>query len=243
MTRLNSTAIAALLTAAIGLTAAAPAMAQDSTTAPAVSAPATDLQVAKNGWGPGKHHQGGPRQGEGGPMKQGGPRGPGGPGGLMGIFGFERGAEALEIAFVRLSHVITLTDAQKPLFDDLKTTALTAQTEFSDAVEAARPAADVATPPDIAAVLKSRIALETAHAKALSTVLPKLEAFTASLTDEQKTALTPQRPNQAAFGQRNGNWRHPGNGPVNPAPQGDIAPPAPPAAPAPDAAGAPTTNG
>lgn len=262
MNKLNSTAIAALLTAAVALTAVAPASAAQTTSPSTVTKSATDLQVAENSQGWGQHRQNGPRAGhaERGQMgdhqrdnQRGGQQR--GPGGLMGIFAFERGAEALEIAFVRLSHDITLTDAQKPLFDDLKTTALTAQTEFADALKAARPAAPSATAtadattakPDIATMLKTRIAIETAHTKALSAVLPKLEAFTASLTDEQKAELLPQRPDGAAMNQRDGGMhRHGRPGQDMMAPGADMAPPAPPAddvAPPADAPAAPAING
>ncbi|MEO5807286.1 Spy/CpxP family protein refolding chaperone [Devosia sp.] len=216
MNKFSSTAIIALMTAAIGLSAVAPSMAQD---AAATTTPAA--QVADNG-----HHKG-PGNGPG-PMgrEENGPRG----GGFGGLLNFERGTEGIEIAFVRLSHAITLTDAQKPLLDDLKTTALAAATEFTSVLDASRPAADAATRPDVTTLVKTRIAVETAHAKALSTILPKLEAFTASLTDEQKAALAPARGERPEMGERgNGGQHRPGGehkGQMNgqPQPMGADAP-------------------
>lgn len=181
----TKTALAVALAGTIGLTAAVPAtLAQDNTTktepaAPQAKQPGQELQRP----GEWRHHH----------MRVKAERGDNG-GGLLGLLTSPRGAEALEVAFVRLSHRIDLTDAQKPLFDDLKTTALTAQTTFSDAAKAIR---DAAMPkdqqPDTMARIKARLSIETARLEAMNTVLPKLEAFMNSLDDAQKAALMPQR--------------------------------------------------
>jgi hypothetical protein len=104
-----------------------------------------------------------------------------------------QGAEELEIGFVRLSHRLELTDAQQPLFDALKTSALTAQTSFADTCAAAMPDKSTDTAPDMIDRLKARIAIDTARLEALNAVLPDLEAFYDSLTDEQKANLLPDR--------------------------------------------------
>jgi hypothetical protein len=104
----------------------------------------------------------------------------------------ERGAEALEIAFVRLSHRIELTAEQQALFDTLRTDALTAQTAFADSCAAAWPAADTGAP-DLIARFKARLEIEQARLDAMTKLLPDLEAFYASLTDAQKAELLPQR--------------------------------------------------
>ncbi len=118
-----------------------------------------------------------------------------GPGaGILGIVCSDRGAEALEIAFVRMSHRLELTAEQQPLFDTFKATALTTQTSFADECAAAKPdqaAADTA--PDILERLKSSLAVEQARLDAMTAVLPDFEAFYASLTDEQKAQLLPHR--------------------------------------------------
>jgi hypothetical protein len=103
------------------------------------------------------------------------------------------GAETLEIALVRLDHRLDLTDAQRPLFDKLKASALTAQTSFADKCAAAMPAKDAKTAPDLVDRLKARIAIDTARIEALNTVLPDFEAFFDSLTDAQKANLLPDR--------------------------------------------------
>lgn len=169
-------------------------------------------------------------------------RGPRGGGSMLQLVCSDRAAERLEIAFVRLSHRITLTPQQQPLFDDLRTTALTAQTQFADScTKAAQPAAGTATAtPDPLAGMKARLELDKARIAATETVLPKFEAFFTSLTDEQKASLAP-RGNGRNNGQGFGRHRGPGMGmnrPQSPAP--GMTAPAPttppagaPAAPAP----------
>jgi hypothetical protein len=104
-----------------------------------------------------------------------------------------KGAEELEIALVRLDHRLTLTDAQKPLYDAFRTSALTAQTGFADKCAAARPAKDAAAKPDLIDALKTRLDLDAARLEALNTVLPDFEKFYDSLTDAQKADLLPDR--------------------------------------------------
>lgn len=202
MKMIRSPAIVALMTAALGLTAIAPAFAQDAT---------TPAQIADNG------HRDGGQRGDNGPRQFG--RGGDGLGGLL---NFQRGAEAIEIAVVRLSHAIELTPEQTTLLDDLKTAALSAQAEFAKVLAAARPAANATIRPDVTTMVKNRIAIDTAHAKALSAVLPKLEAFTASLTDTQKATLAKARGDRQnqhmgnrGAGQRDGRHNGPGRGADN----------------------------
>lgn len=171
MKTLTTTAIVALLTATIGLSAVAPTFAQQ-------AAPAT-VEAAEPAAGLRFHHQNGPGRFGGG-----------------GFLGFGGGAEAVEIALVRLSHAVELTPEQQPLFDALKTAALDAATAFETATEDLRPdpaAAQTAERPDLSERLENRIAIETAHLAALEAVQPAFTAFFDSLTDEQKAALTPDR--------------------------------------------------
>lgn len=131
-------------------------------------------------------------------------------GGLAGFFGFERGAEAVEIAFVRLSHAIELTAEQQPLFDAFRTAALSAATELEASLDELRPAAPaegvVAPAIDFADRIDNRIAVETARLAALEAVRPAAVAFFDSLTDEQKTQLMPRHPEGPGFGK--GGPRH-----------------------------------
>ncbi|WDR05139.1 Spy/CpxP family protein refolding chaperone [Devosia rhodophyticola] len=199
MKTIHSTAIIALMTAALGLSAVAPVAAQSAT--PVAQTKAGDntkmADMGQRGNGQRQHGNLANRNARGGA--------------LGGLLNFRRGAEGIEIAVVKISHAIDLTDQQKTLLDDLKTTALAAQGNFAATVSAARPAADANTQPDMVDRIKSRAAIETAHADALTKVLPRLEAFADSLTDEQKTKLAPQRragENGRQMGRGDGNQRH-----------------------------------
>lgn len=173
MKTLPKTAIVALMTTAIGFSAVAPTFAQD-------AAPAAQADRRDNF----RHHDQRPQRP--GPM------------GGSDILGFERGAEAVEIAFVRLSHAIELTDEQQALFDTFRTEALAAAEDFATTAEGLRPAAPAEgeTPvrPNIAERLENRIALDTARLDALKSVQPAAVAFFDSLTEEQLAELTPHRP-------------------------------------------------
>lgn len=187
MKTLQTTAIIALTTAALGLSAIAPSFAQ--TAAPA--APAAQEQFQGKG-------NMGQRQDAG--QRHGGQRGMGG------MIGFERGAEGIEIALVRLSHAIDMTADQQALYDTLKTDALAAANSFSTAVDGLRPAAPAAGTaaerPDMGEAFTNRIAFEKARLAALEAVQPSLTAFFDSLTDEQKTSLMPQRGERGGMGQK-----------------------------------------
>lgn len=204
MKTLPMTAIVALLTATIGLTSIVPTYAQQ-TAAPAQAEQQSNF----------RHHDRGPRMG-----------------GRMGggdFLGFERGAEAVEIAFVRLSHAIEMTPEQQGLFDAFKTAALGAAADFATATVSLRPAApaegETAVRPDISERLDNRIAIETAKLAALEAVQPAATAFFDSLTDEQKAELTPQRPGRDGMPGFGKGMRHQGmqNGPMG-APPAQEAP-------------------
>ena len=184
MKTISTTAIVAVMTAALGLSAVAPAMAQQ--------AGPRHQQNELQKDGPGRHFDG-QHPGQDGP-RHGGP----GRGGLLGgLLDFGRDGENIEVALVRLSHRIELTDAQKTLLETFKTAALAAQADFATAVDAVRPAPPEAGAtrerPDIVASLDRRITMEKAHVDALTAVKPSFEAFFTSLTDEQKAKLAPQR--------------------------------------------------
>jgi hypothetical protein len=205
MKTITTTAIVALMTATIGLTAIAPTFAQD-------AAP-TQVQ-AENG--PGFHL----RRDNQGPGPMGGQRG-------GDFLNFARGAEAIEIALVHLSHRIELTAEQQALFDTLKTTALSAAADFETATDGLRPQRGpaegetaTATAPDMSERLENRIAIETAHLAALEAVQPAAVAFFDSLTEEQKAQLVPQRPDRdgmPGFG-KGGPRHHQGQQQGGPAP-------------------------
>lgn len=193
MKPISTTAIAAIFAASIGLAAVAPAMAQ-------MEAPPEIAEA-----GPGGMPMG-PRGGEG-PGRH---RGPGD------FFSFERGAEGIEIALVRLSHRLDLTAEQQTLLETLKTQALAAAETFESATEGLRPTApdgeEAAMRPTIAERLENRIALDKARLAALEAIQPAAAAFFGSLTDEQNTQLLPpQGEREGGPGKREG-WREHGQG-------------------------------
>ena len=174
MKTIHSTALIALLTATIGLSAAAPALAQGPMDGPAQTY---------------RHHSGiGPMHG--GPGF--GPRGFGG-----GFFGFGADAEAVEIALVRLSHRVELTAEQQPLFDAFREAALDAATELEATVEGIT--ADNDETLDIAGRFSDRLAVDRARLQAMEAVEPSLTAFFDSLTDEQLDSLKPRRDGRPHF--------------------------------------------
>lgn len=137
--------------------------------------------------------------------------GPGrGPGSVLGVICSPRGAEALEIAFVRWSHALELTAEQQPLFDTLKTKALTTQTSFADECQAAMPERTADARPDLLEHLKARLSLQQAELTAMNAILPDFEAFYASLTTAQKDGLMPRGfgPRDDGAGDRMGRGGH-----------------------------------
>jgi hypothetical protein len=166
----HSAALAALVVTSLSLVAL-PTFAQDTTTTtPAVQK--ADRQIHRM-----VYRDAGP-----------GPRA----GGILGLVCSDHGAEALEIAFVHWSHALELTAEQQPLFDALKTNALTTQTSFADQCQAAMPDRTADAKPDLLEVLKARLAIEEAKLTAMNDLLPDFEAFYASLTDAQKADLMPR---------------------------------------------------
>ena len=110
----------------------------------------------------------------------------------------DRGAEALEIAFVRIQYEIKPTGQQQPLFDALKTAALADQKNYADACQAAISSVrgqgnTQARADNLLDRFSARLALETARVNALNDVFPKFRAFFDSLTDAQKAAFQPRR--------------------------------------------------
>ena len=137
---------------------------------------------------------------------------------LFGLVCSTGGSEQLEIAMVRLSYRLELSDRQRPLFDDLRATALLEQRRFVDTCEAAQEAgqSDNRTLVDR---LKQQLAIQTARTQALSAVLPKLEAFYGSLNEEQIMLLDPAS-GRNNFGPEQGGWPQPSDGMEQPVPDG-----------------------
>jgi hypothetical protein len=134
------------------------------------------------------------------------------PGALLDLVCSGDGAERTELGFVRLSYRLDLTAEQQTLFDDLRTAALTAQTQYAD--QCAAPGAGDATaetaqptPPTPVERLSAQIDNDTVRLDLMKGLLPKLEALYNSLTDAQKATLQPQRgaDNGTGFRHRHGN--------------------------------------
>ena len=144
-----------------------------------------------------------------GPMGQ-SMRGPNGiaQGGLVRFMCSDNGAPRVEIALNNLSDRLTLSEDQVTLFDAFKTSALTAQTAFADACDTPVAAATQLNPLER---LQLRVTHDNANIAAIESVLPSLEAFYNSLTDEQKANLTPARHNDMRVGGQG--WFTPGQGP------------------------------
>ncbi len=178
----STLAVVALVATTIGLASAFPASAQD----------AAPTLAAASDHGPGMHrvwrHDG---PGRAGGM---GMRGMGRTGGLLALACSDKGPEALDVALLRLSYRLDLTDAQKPLFDAFRTKALTTETSFADTCKASRPDKTADAKPDMLARLKASLAIDQARLTALNDVLPDFEALYSSLTDAQKASINPRGP-------------------------------------------------
>jgi hypothetical protein len=105
-----------------------------------------------------------------------------------------RAAERLETRLDRISGRLELTAAQQPLFEDFRTSALTAQTGFADQCATLRP--DRAATADLIQRLEQRLKFDEARLAAMSELLPQFKTFYESLTDAQKAELMPARQRQ-----------------------------------------------
>jgi hypothetical protein len=136
--------------------------------------------------------------------------GPGRGAGILALVCSDKGAEALEIAFVRLAHRVDLTADQQSLFDTFKSKALTTQTSFADDCQGLLPDRTADAKPDLLERLKSGLAVEQAKLTAMNALLPEFEAFYSSLTDEQKANFMPggMGPRDGGPGDRMGRGDH-----------------------------------
>ena len=95
--------------------------------------------------------------------------------------GAERLEKMLEITAIRLD----VTDEQRPAFDDLKTAALTAQSDFATACEPLK----AEKPEGAADKMAHRTAMMELQIEGMNTVLPAFETFYEGLSDEQKAKV------------------------------------------------------
>lgn len=192
MKTISTKIILAMMTAALGLGAIAPAMAQ-------TAAPSAETQRVDTARSDQKSYR---------PGHDGRQRG----GGMGSFLNVERGPEAIEIAIVRLTHRLDLSADQKTLLDTLKTDALAASSTLTSATEGLRPTPPVEgeTPaaPDFGQSLENRIAFDTARLDALKSIQPAATAFFDSLTDAQKAQLMPDRGDRGDSDNRGGPRQH-----------------------------------
>ncbi|HHY51428.1 MAG TPA: Spy/CpxP family protein refolding chaperone [Alphaproteobacteria bacterium] len=113
-------------------------------------------------------------------------------GGIVDLVCSERGADRLEHVLLGIEQRTDPTGEQKQLFDAFRSAALVAQTEFADACKASREAVRGDSGLNLPDRLRARLDIQKAHIAALSEVLPKFEAFYASLEEAQKQALEPR---------------------------------------------------
>jgi hypothetical protein len=115
-------------------------------------------------------------------------------GGLIGMF-LMGNAETVDIAAVRLTHRLNLSDEQQELLENLRLAALDAQGGIAEIREEFSPSdQDSTTASDITARYAAMVAMTTARAEALEAIQPSFEAFVESLDDTQLETLTPQHP-------------------------------------------------
>lgn len=131
----------------------------------------------------------GPGNGRSEHAEQGERHGRGGPGGFIRLMCSQDGAARLEAAMDRIDDRITLTDEQQALYNDFKSNALAAQTQYADSCEQPMRGADT----DIVDRLQTRQNNMKALVSAMDAVIPSFEAYFDSLSEEQKAEMKPKR--------------------------------------------------
>jgi Spy/CpxP family protein refolding chaperone len=172
MKRSTSILLAGLMATTLG--AAVPAVAQDAPAEPRPGDQRLELMLRHHGGGLMRHHRGAGR----------------GHGGALMLACSERGADRLEHMLLSLSQRLDPAPEQQPLFEAFSAAARAAQSSFADSCARLRPQGGSAAP-DLVERLETGIAIGEARLAAMHEVLPALEAFYGSLTDEQKAQLEP----------------------------------------------------
>lgn len=104
-----------------------------------------------------------------------------------------RAADRMELRLERMVRNLKLTAEQQKLFENFRTSALTAQTDFADKCDTLRPGhAAGAARPDLLQRLEQRLKFDEARLAAMSELLPHFKAFYASLDDSQKQQFAPR---------------------------------------------------
>ncbi|VAW14292.1 hypothetical protein MNBD_ALPHA12-2024 [hydrothermal vent metagenome] len=149
-----------------------------------------------NRFGPNVERNQGPHNGQ----QFGGPRNGGGFGPIR-LVCSERGQTRIENGFDRLAQRVDLSKEQLVALENLKTAALAAQAGFSQACADFKPVKGA----DLIDRMKSRQTAIAARLIGMQSVMPTLEIFFDSLSDQQKAQLRPPMPPHKGMGaQRNG---------------------------------------
>jgi hypothetical protein len=178
----SAIAVAALVATSLSFAAILPATAQDApaapSTPPAASTPAPTPDTARPAH---PMHQMHHRMMRRGGMQRGG-------GGLLAAACSAKGPAILQHLLDRSAKRLDLSADQQKLFDTFRTTALSAETTFSDSCKADMPAKGAGRA-DLPARLKAGLAVDQARITALTSVLPDFTAFYASLSADQQAKL------------------------------------------------------
>ena len=113
----------------------------------------------------------------------------------------DRGKVRIENSLSRIARRINLSAEQASALNNFKTAALSAQAGFNEVCKDFRPAKGA----DLIARMKSRQSAMAAQLVGMQSVMPSLELFFDSLSDQQKARLRPHmRPHQTMGPDRNG---------------------------------------
>ncbi len=110
--------------------------------------------------------------------------------GLIGVVCNEKAVERLQTRFDRIGKALELTSEQETLFNELKMASLTAQTNFTDVCIKPERGKTIG----LVEKIKAKNTNMSAIVMATNSILPELEAFINSLSDEQKAKLKKAKP-------------------------------------------------
>jgi hypothetical protein len=218
----SAIALAALVATSLSVAAILPVAAQDAPAAPpappaASTAPAPDTAQPSHHMRP-MHHRSMQRNNN---MRR---------GGLLAAACSAKGPVILQRLLDRSAKRLDLTTDQQKLFDSFRTTALSAETTFSDSCKADMPQKGAARP-DLPARLKAGLAVDQARVTALTSVLPDFTAFYASLSADQQAKLPRMMRGMGQGGQSQQHWRNGQHGKWTPGQHGQHGKSAAPAQP------------
>jgi|GEM_PF-3269520 len=212
-------AVAALVATSLSFAAILPAAAQNAPVAPSVPPAANaapDSAAPMHHAHPGQRHM----QRQHNNMRR---------GGLLAAACSAKGPAILQRLLDRGARRLDLSADQQKLFDAFRTTALSAETTFSDSCKADMPQKGAARP-DLPARLKAGLAIDQARVTALTSVLPDFTAFYTSLSADQQAKLPRMLRMGQGGGQPQQHWSNGQRGQWGHGPRGQQTRPTPPPA-------------